>query len=46
MYTVFTVFLDSVLIVNVKYEDKMNKEQVLLLFVSNIMAYVIFLYVW
>lgn len=45
MYTVFTVFLDSVLIVNVKYEDKMNKEQVLLLFVSNIMAYVIFLYV-
>lgn len=46
MYTVFTVFLDSVLIINVKYEDKMNKEQVLLLFVSNIMAYVIFLYVW
>lgn len=45
MYTVFTVFLDSVLIINVKYEDKMNKEQVLLLFVSNIMAYVIFLYV-
>lgn len=46
MYTVFTVFLDSVLIANVKYEDKINKERVLLLFVSNIMAYVIFLYVW
>lgn len=46
MYTVFTVFLDSVFIVNVKYEDKINEEQMLLLFVSNITAYVIFLCVW